>query len=49
MSGGKEWQKQHEELYDLNSSPNLIRVFKSRRRWADHVAGLGEGRAEDRV
>jgi hypothetical protein len=30
-----EWQKCHnEELYDLNSSPNIVQVIKSRMRWA---------------
>ena len=35
-----EWRKLHnEELNDLYSSPNIVRVLKSRRmRWAEHVA-----------
>ena len=35
-----EWRKLHsEELNDLHSSLNIIRVIKSRRvRWAGHVA-----------
>jgi hypothetical protein len=46
-----EWRKLHnEELYVLHSSPNLIRVSKSRRRrWAGHVARMGESRGEYRV
>ena len=41
-----EWRKLHnEELSDLYSLPNIVRVVKSRRmRWAGHVACMGEGR-----
>ena len=40
-----EWRKLHkEELSDLYSLPNIVRVVKSRRmRWAGHVALWGRG------
>jgi len=46
-----EWRKLHnEELRDLYSLPNIVRVVKSRRmRWARHVALMGEGRRMHRV
>jgi len=35
----------NEELNDLYSTPNIVRVIKPRRmRWAGHVARLGERR-----
>ena len=41
-----EWRRLHnEELNDLYSSTNIVRVIKSRRmRWARHVARIGEER-----
>ena len=46
-----EWRKLHnEELSDLYSLPNIVRVVKSRRmRWAGHVARMGQGRGVHRV
>ena len=46
-----EWRKLHnEELSDLYSLPNIVRVVKSRRmRWVGHVARVGEGRVVHRV
>ena len=47
----REWRKLHnEELNDLYSSPNIVRVVKLKRmRWAGHVARLGERRGVCRV
>jgi hypothetical protein len=45
------WPKLHnDELHSLYSSPNIVRVIKSRRmRWARHVARMGEGKGVHRV
>ena len=40
-----EWRKLHNELRDLYSLPNIVRVVKLRRmRLAGHVVHLGEGK-----
>ena len=46
-----EWRKLHnEELSDLYSLPNIVRVVKSSRmKWVGHVACMGEGRGVQRV
>jgi hypothetical protein len=45
------WRKLHnDELHDLYSSPNIVKVIKARRmRWVGHVARMGEGRGVYRV
>jgi hypothetical protein len=45
-----EWRKLHnEELNDLYSLPNIVRVVKSRRmRWAGHLARMWEDRGVHR-
>jgi len=42
---GERRRLHNEELNDLYSSPNIVRVIKSRRmRWAGYVARMGEER-----
>jgi hypothetical protein len=44
--GRGKWRRLHdEELYDLHSPPNIIRVIKSGRiKWTEHVARMGDRR-----
>jgi hypothetical protein len=46
-----DWRKLHNEaLHNLYSSPNIIRLIKSRRmRWTGHVARMGETRNTYRI
>jgi hypothetical protein len=46
----EEWRKLHnEELNDLYSLRNIVRVINSRMRWAGHVARMGEERGVHRM
>jgi hypothetical protein len=43
---GEWWKLRNEELNELYSSPNTVRVIKSRRmKWAGHVVCMGERRS----
>jgi hypothetical protein len=45
-----EWRKLHnDKLNDLYSSPNIVRVIKSRMRWVGYVAHMGVRRGIYRV
>ena len=49
--GNREWRKlNNEELNDLQSSPNIVWVIKSRRmKWAGHVAHMGRGKVHQSI
>jgi hypothetical protein len=49
VTGG--WRKLHnEELHNLNSSPSIIRMIRSRKmKWAGHVARMGERKNAYRI
>jgi hypothetical protein len=41
----RSWRKLHEGLHNVFSSPDVVKMIKSRRvRWEDHVARMGEKR-----
>ena len=45
-----EWRKLHnDELNDLDSSPNIVRVINSRMRWAGNAERMTERRVSYRV
>jgi hypothetical protein len=46
-----DWRKLHnEELHNLYSSPNILRMIKSNSmRWPGHVARMGEKTDTDRI
>ena len=47
---GERRELHNEELTDLHSLPNIVRVVKSRRmRWAGHIARMRKGRGVHRV
>jgi hypothetical protein len=45
------WRKLHnDKLHSLYSSPNIVRVIKSRKmKWTGHVTRMGEGRGVYRI
>jgi hypothetical protein len=51
MEEDRLWRKLHnDELHNLYSSPNIVRVIESRRlKWAGHMADMGEGRGVYRI
>ena len=46
----REWRRLHKEEHEaLYCIPNIIWVIKTRMRWAEHVACIGDGRGAYKV
>jgi hypothetical protein len=46
----EDWRNLHNEaLHNFNSSPNIIKMMKSRMRWAGHVARMWDKRNACRI
>jgi hypothetical protein len=44
------WRKFHNEgLHNMHSSPNIVRMIKSRMQWVGHIARMGKKRNAYRI